>query len=244
MSSINTESFTLPAGARPLIERLAEEPFALEFSGQGYAWLPTLRAQTAAHATVAGYVTQAAAVLEPLADELAPFFPHGFDPLTWARESAPGDPTDAAVSTPGILVTQIAVLEQLAAQGLDISRAVARLGHSQGTLATFVADGSMKPEHAIALAQLIGAALTRTARAEGLLRTAENAPMLSVQGATREQLEAAGATIGLRNGHKNFVIVGADNTAVRARLEKAAARSAKAHENKERGGAAFAPKFT
>lgn len=244
MSSINTESFTLPAGARPLIERLAEEPFALEFSGQGYAWLPTLRAQTAAHATVAGYVTQAAAVLEPLADELAPFFPHGFDPLTWARESAPGDPTDAAVSTPGILVTQIAVLEQLAAQGLDISRAVARLGHSQGTLATFVADGSMQPEHAIALAQLIGAALTRTARAEGLLRTADNAPMLSVKGATRAQLEAAGATIGLRNGHKNFVIVGADNTAVRARLEKAAARSAQAHENKERGGAVFAPKFT
>ena len=39
-----------------LVNRLDAEPFALSFSGQGYAWLPNLQAEE---------------VLEPLADDLA-----------------------------------------------------------------------------------------------------------------------------------------------------------------------------
>ncbi|WP_276623002.1 type I polyketide synthase [Corynebacterium flavescens] len=250
MRTGNTDFITPATPSERLIERLDREPFALSFSGQGYAWLPGLRETLAGGvgAQMARHLEDAQQILEPVAADIAAQFPHGFEPLRWAE--AAEDPsfelTDAAISTPGILTAQVALLESLRAQGLDPAAAVASLGHSQGALATYVAQGEAGAGEVIALAQLIGAAITRTARIHGLVRTAAGAPMAAVSGATRQQLEEAGATIGLCNGRDSFVIVGTpeDNAAVRRGLERLAAADAKAIEAKLRGGKAFAPRFS
>lgn len=185
-------------------------PYALSFSGQGYAWLPTLREALAAgvRPQLAAYLADAEEILAPLGDALLPASPHGFAPLTWA-EAEPGVALSApALSTPGILCAQLAVLESVRAQGLDISNAVLSLGHSQGVLAAAVASGRATPGETLALARLIGAALTTTARIHGLVRTAQGAPMVAVDGATQEQLHELGAHIGLINGRERSVIVG------------------------------------
>ena len=246
-----TTTITQPLSTgKRLVNRLDAEPFALSFSGQGYAWLPNLQASIAAGAgtRLAGHLKQAEEILEPLADDLAAAFPHGFAPLEWA--AAGNSPrinlADSAISTPGIVTAQVGVLEALAAQGLDVSQAVAAIGHSQGTLSTFVATGRAAAGEVIALAQLIGAAITRTARTHGLVRNAEGFPMVAVSGATQEQIEKAGGRIGLRNGRDKFIIVGtpAEVTAVQGRLEAAASKDAKLVESKQRGGAPFAPRFS
>ena len=185
-------------------------PYALSFSGQGFAWLPTLREELAAgvRPQIAAYLADAEEILAPLSDALLPASPHGFAPLTWA-ESEPGFALSApAVSTPGILCAQLAVLESVRAQGLDPSDAVLSLGHSQGVLAATVTSGRATPGEALAIARLIGAALTTTARIHGLVRTAQGAPMVAVEGATQEQLHDLGAYIGLINGRERSVIVG------------------------------------
>ncbi len=226
-----------------LIDGLGD--FALTFSGQGYPWLPTLREQLAAGSAIGRDVEAALKLLAPLGDELAGFLPHGFDPVAWARSGAPAglDAAAAAVSTPGIVTAQLALLEVLRAQGLPAPRQA--LGHSQGVLATYAALGKANAAEVIAQALLIGAAITKWARIHGLVRTAQGAPMVAVSGASRAQLEAAGATIGLCNGHRNFVIVGAPGEldAVRAKLEAAAAAEQRAVELKQRGGTPLSPVF-
>lgn len=198
-------------------------PYALSFSGQGYAWLPTLREALAAgvRPQLAAYLADAEEILAPLGDALLPASPHGFAPLTWA-EAEPGVALSApALSTPGILCAQLAVLESVRAQGLDISNAVLSLGHSQGVLAAAVASGRATPGETLALARLIGAALTTTARIHGLVRTAQGAPMVAVDGATREQLHELGAHIGLINGRERSVIVGTPEELARVRRSMA-----------------------
>lgn len=115
-----TTSITQPLSTgKRLVNRLDAEPFALSFSGQGYAWLPNLQASIAAGAgtRLAGHLKQAEEILEPLADDLAAAFPHGFAPLEWA--AAANSPrinlADSAISTPGIVTAQVGVLEALAA---------------------------------------------------------------------------------------------------------------------------------
>lgn len=249
MKTGTTDLITPLNSSERLIERLGREPFALSFSGQGYAWLPELREALAdgVGAQMTQHLADVARILEPVAADIAAQFPHGFHPLEWAE--AVEDPSfalsDSAVSTPGIVVAQIALLESLHAQGLAPTAAVDFIGHSQGVLATFVARGEATAAEVIALAQLIGAAITRTARIHGLVRTAAGSPMVAVSGVSRKQLEEAGATIGLRNGRDAFVIVGTpeENAAVRGRLEKLATADAKAVEAKLRGGKPFAPRF-
>ncbi|WP_084559804.1 type I polyketide synthase [Corynebacterium phocae] len=228
------------------MERFATEPFALTFAGQGYPWLETLAQHHTVHAQVEDHVDKAAELLTPLADELAPFFPQGFAPIQWAHGERPAGLSEAAVSTPGIVVAQVAVLEALKAQGLDLTRAVACEGHSQGALGAVVAAGRAPASEVIALAQLIGAAAASTARQHGLIRTTRGCPMVLVRGVSLERLEKAGATVGLRNGRDAFVIVGTPTEVARvcAELESQAAREAKERENHTRGGAVFAPSFT
>ncbi|WP_165009622.1 type I polyketide synthase [Corynebacterium lizhenjunii] len=212
------------ADAPRLVDQLASAPFALVFSGQGYAWLPTLAAHlpaTAVAAAVNNAVGGAAQLLAPLAQDLAPFFPHGFDPVAWTRQQPAGiDLSASAVSTPGIVVAQLAVVESLRAQGLPVDDAAVVLGHSQGQLATGLVRGQ-DPAQVVAVAQLIGAAITRVSREHALVRTAAGAPMVAVRGASREELEAAGGRVGLRNGQRQFVLVGTpqENAAVRRQLE-------------------------
>ena len=248
-------------GTDRLINRFDREPFALAFSGQGFDWLKTLRAAVAAGVgnAVTSLVDGAAAKLAPVADELAGTRPHGFDPVTWARaeENPAFDTAQAAISVPGIFAAQLAVLESLDRQGLELDKAVASVGHSQGKLGTLLLEGQAESDDLLAIAQLIGAAMTRTARITGLIQQGEASPMVSVIGITREQLQQAidhacaevpeelRPVIGLRNTRDTFVMVGRpqDLQAVEELLGKFAKRDAKAIENKERGGEPFNPRF-
>ncbi|MGP6174433.1 fatty acid synthase subunit beta domain-containing protein [Corynebacterium sp. A21] len=249
-------------GLDRLINRFDSEPFALAFAGQGYDWLKTLRVAVAAGSgsLVAAVVEEAAQKLVAVADELAGTRPHGFDPVTWAREETdPGfDTAQAAISVPGIFTSQLATGESLKRQGLDLSQAVAAIGHSQGVLGAAWQQERGTAAEVMAIAELIGAAITRTSRITGLIQQGDSAPMIAISGITREQLEAVIAAVcaevpeeirpvvGLRNGREAFVLVGRphDNENVIAALSKLAARDAKKIENKERGGQPFAPKFS
>ena len=234
-----------------LINRLENESFALTFAGQGYDWRASLTAALAAGvgSTVSADLAEAEELLAPVADALAAARPHGFDPVGWATEAPSGiDTQAAAVSVPGILAAQTATAESLRRQGLHLTGAVAVAGHSQGALAAYLAEGRATAAQLLAIAQLIGAAGARAARAAGLVRAGESSPMVSLAGASRERVEeaiaAAGLTdecvVGLLNGREHVVLVGApaDNERVVAALEAAAAKTAKAIEAKRRGGAA------
>ncbi|AGF73303.1 type I polyketide synthase [Corynebacterium halotolerans] len=245
-----------------LINRFDREPFALAFAGQGYDWLKTLRASVAAGvgSAIDGLVARAATTLEPVTDELAGTRPFGFDPVTWARsEDAPSfDTAQAAVSVPGILTSQLATCESLKNQGLNLDEAVAAIGHSQGVLGAFAVQGRAEAADLLAIAQLIGSAITRTSRMTGLIQQGGQMPMVAISGITAEQLQQAidrvcaevpqeiRPVVGLRNARDNFVLVGRphDNAAVIDALRKLADRDAKAVENKERGGTPFNPRFS
>src|SRR5699024_12531682 len=116
--------------------------------------------------------------------------------------------------------------------------------YSQGALATHMSSGRAGAAEVLAVAQLAGLAISTTARATGLIRTAAGSPMVSIAGITREQLEKVlaktevGSVIGLQNNRNTFVIVGTpeDNKKVIEVVEKLAEKDARAIENKERGG--------
>ncbi|MCK2201588.1 type I polyketide synthase [Corynebacterium callunae] len=249
-------------GASRLINRFDQEPFAFVFAGQGYDWLKTLRTAVSAGAgqNVKEIVERAEKLLAPVADELAGTFPFGFDPLTWANSAeAPNfDSAQSAISVPGIFVSQIATLDSLEAQRLDVEQAVATIGHSQGVLGVHLLKDPTRADELVALAQLIGAAISRTARMTGLIAQGESAPMIAIAGIKKEQLEKAIAqataevpeeirpVIGLRNARDSYVLVGRpdDNARVIAVLNAMAAKDQKAIENKQRGGSAFAPRIS
>ncbi|WP_080796452.1 type I polyketide synthase [Corynebacterium pacaense] len=244
-----------------LIDRFDREPFAFAFSGQGFDWLKTLRDAVAAGSggNVSGIVGRAGRLLTPVADELAGTFPFGFSPVEWAgaAEAPAFDTSQSAVSVPGIFVSQIATLDSLELQHLDVDRAVAAIGHSQGVLGVHLLRDVTRADELLALAQLIGAAITHTARMTGLIARGEHSPMVSISGISREQLQdAIDATcsdvpeeirpvVGLRNARDAYVLVGRpdDNARVSDALTVAAAADAAAVQNKLRGGKPFAPRI-
>lgn len=135
-------------GSRALADRLkAGEPYVVAFGGQGSAWLETLEelvSSAGLEADLATLVCEVELLLEPVAKELVVVRPIGFEPLQWVRallaeDLVPSDKhlTSAAVSVPGVLLTQIAVGRALARQGMDLiaTPPVGIVGHSQGVLA-------------------------------------------------------------------------------------------------------------
>ncbi len=249
-------------GASRLINRFGQEPFAFAFAGQGYDWLKTLRAAVAAGAgtNVSDIVERANALLAPVADDLIGTLPFGFDPVAWANNSEDPafDTAQSAVSVPGIFVSQIATLDSLEAQRLDVDQAVSSIGHSQGVLGVHLLNDATRADELVAIAQLIGAAITRTARMTGLIAQGDNMPMLSIAGISREQLQQAidaacaevpaeiRPVISLRNSRDSYVLVGRpdDNARVVKVIEAMAAKDKKAIEDKLRGGSAFSPRIT
>jgi len=155
-----------------LVDRLtAGEPYAVAFGGQGSAWLETLEelvSSAGIEPDLSTLVGEVSLLLEPVAKELVVVRPIGFEPLTWVRSLAAEDPvpsekhlTSAAVSIPGVLLTQIAAVRALARQGMDLNATppVAVAGHSQGVLAVeALKAGGSRDVELLALAQLIGAA--------------------------------------------------------------------------------------
>ena len=260
------------AGTQALVDRLnTGEPYAVAFGGQGNsAWLANLEelvTMAGIESELANVVGEAELLLEPVAHELVVVRPIGFEPLRWVRQLAADEPvpaarhlTSAAVSLPGVLLSQIAAIRALTRQGLDFSAAppVAVAGHSQGVLAVEALEtGGAKDVELLALAQLIGAAGTLVARRRGIVALGERPPMVSVTNADPERISellaefatdvrtVAPPVLSIRNGRRSVVITGTPEQLSRFELycEQIADAEAAQRKNKLRGGAAFAPNF-
>jgi fatty acid synthase len=254
-----------------LVDRLtAGEPYAVAFGGQGSAWLETLEELVSSAgieselATLAG---EADLLLEPVARELVVVRPIGFEPLRWVRalaaeEAVPSAKqlTSAAVSVPGVLLSQIAAVRALKRQGMDLTEhpPVAVAGHSQGVLAVAALKArGVQDVQLLALAQLIGAAGTLVARRRGISVLGDKPPMVSVTNADPERIYALleefsqdvrtvlPPVLSIRNGRRSVVITGTPEQLSRFELycQQIAEKEEAERKSKLRGGAVFAPVF-
>ncbi|MGI9123438.1 MAG: 3-oxoacyl-ACP synthase, partial [Mycobacterium sp.] len=260
------------AAHQALVDRLnAGEPYAVAFGGQGSSsWLANLEelvTSAGIESELARIAGEADLLLEPVTDELVVVRPIGFDPLRWVRALAAEEPvpaahqlTSAAVSLPGVLLTQIAAIRALGRQGLDFAAVppVASAGHSQGVLAVEAlrAQGARDVE-LLALAQLIGAAGTLVARRRGIFALGDRPPMVSVTNADPERIAGLldefaqdvrtvqPPALSIRNGRRSVVITGTPEQLSRFELycTQIADREAAERKNKLRGGAVFSPVF-
>jgi fatty acid synthase len=257
--------------AHALVDRLsAGEPYAVAFGGQGSAWLETLEdlvSSAGIEAELATLAGEAELLLEPVAAELVVVRPIGFEPLQWVRALAAEEPvptdkqlTSAAVSVPGVLLTQIAAVRALARQGMDLvaTPPVAVAGHSQGVLGVqALAAKGAKDVELLALAQLIGAAGTLVARRRGITGLGDRPPMVSVTNADPERIyelleefssdvrTVLPPVLSIRNGRRSVVITGTPEQLSRFELycTQIAEKEEAERKNKVRGGAVFAPVF-
>ncbi|MEV0367118.1 fatty acid synthase subunit beta domain-containing protein [Nocardia fusca] len=261
----------------PLLDRLREgTPYALAFGGQGASWLGELAEigrDAALEPELTALVNEAAALLGPVADQLLVVRPVGFDPVAWMLEDDLADEdTDtsdappervlrsAAVSMPGVLLTQLAALRALRLQGLDPAEIapVAVVGHSQGLLAAAAvrAAGAQDAE-ILAIAQLVGAAAGLVARRRGLMPVGERSSMVAVSNVDPDELRAvlaevsagvdpmAAAVLSIRNGRRRVVLSGTPDELrrVQQRCAQLHAEQDRERSAKQRGGAVFAPVF-
>ena len=164
-----------------------------------------------------------------------------------------------------MLLTQLATLDQLRDEGLDLAAIgpVAAVGHSQGILGVAAFAGRRDGRRAataatsssLAIARLIGAAGTIAGRRAGLVphgQQHDQTPMLAVTGATPAELEdlLVAATSGQDapaiaavNGPRRVVVSGSPAALrrFRAAIDKRADADAAELEAKTRGGRAFRP---
>ncbi|MBV9350142.1 MAG: DUF1729 domain-containing protein, partial [Mycobacterium sp.] len=257
--------------ADALVDRLtAGEPYAVAFGGQGSAWLETLEelvSSAGIESELATLVGEVDLLLEPVAKELVVVRPIGFEPLRWVRALAAEDPvpsakqlTSAAVSVPGVLLTQIAAVRALARQGMDLTATapVAVVGHSQGVLGVeSLKSAGAQDIQLLALAQLIGAAGTLVARRRGISVLGDRPPMVSVSNADPERIyrlleefsqdvrTVLPPVLSIRNGRRAVVITGTAEQLSRFELycKQISEKEEADRRNKVRGGDIFAPVF-
>lgn len=251
------------------LNRLTIEPHALAFAGQSTPWPVALADQTtdpSLDETLRGHVAAANRLLAPAAADLLattgrPVDLFGFTPNP-ARLSAA---SDATASVEGVALTQLGALLDLEHLGYSVAAAkpVAVLGHSQGVLAVHMtraieAAGSIEAagktlDEILAVAALIGAAGTRRVRELGLNpKYGEASPMLSVKGATREQVEALVKRVNNARGPISIAVTNSDNhhvlsgypedlAALALEAEREHKHQAKLREQKLHGGTVFNP---
>ena len=251
------------------LNRLTTEPHALAFAGQSTPWPVALADQTtdpSLDEALRGHVAAANRLLAPAAADLLattgrPVDLFGFTPNP-ARLSAAAD---ATASVEGVALTQLGALLDLEHLGYSVAAAkpVAVLGHSQGVLAVHMARaieaaGSIEAAGAtldeiLAVAALIGAAGTRRVRELGLNpKYGEASPMLSVKGATREQVEALVKRVNNARGPISIAVTNSDNhhvlsgypedlAALALEAEREHKHQAKLREQKLHGGTVFNP---
>ena len=251
------------------LNRLTTEPHALAFAGQSAPWPVALADQTtdpSLDEALRGHVAAANRLLTPAAADLLattgrPVDLFGFTPNP-ARLSAAAD---ATASVEGVALTQLGALLDLEHLGYSVAQAkpVAVLGHSQGVLAVHMtraieAAGSIEAagktlDEILAVAALIGAAGTRRVRELGLNpKYGEASPMLSVKGATREQVEALVKRVNNARGPISIAVTNSDNhhvlsgypedlAAFAFETEREHQHQAKLREQKLHGGTVFNP---
>ena len=242
--------------------------FAVTFGGQGASWwenLQNLYAEQRNDEQLARLITAAAALIQPVATETVASLPRPFTPDAWLAEDISLSPTDlssVSLSIPGVLLTQLATMDALAAEGLDLTQTApaAAMGHSQGILGVAALASRREQRYAdpidgdaevLALAQLIGAAATIVGRRVGLIPNGHS-PMVAITGADRAELEslteqASSATdrvvISAINGPRRLVVTGTHTAIARLLklIEARAAESKTAVEDKLTGGRVFDP---
>ncbi|ORA52118.1 3-oxoacyl-ACP synthase [Mycolicibacterium chubuense] len=259
------------AGAHALVDRLhAGEPYAVAFGGQGGPWLENLEElvnSAGIESEISQLVAEAELLLEPLARELVVVRPIGFEPMKWIRALAADEPlpalkdlTTAAISGPGILLTQMAAQRALKRQGLDLAGhpPVAIAGHSQGVTAVeSLKAGGARDAELLAIGQLIGAAGSLVSRRRGMVGRGDKSPMVSVTNVDPARMAelldefaqdvrtVLAPALSIRNGRRSVVITGTPEQLARFELycEKITEREEAERKNKTRGGAIFRPVF-
>lgn len=254
-----------------LVDRLnAGEPYAVAFGGQGGAWLENLEelvSSAGIESELNEIVGEAELLLEPVAREMVVVRPIGFEPMKWVRALAAEEPLPApkqlitaAISGPGILLTQMAATRALIRQGLDLYNTppVAMAGHSQGVVGceSLRAHGT-KDAELLAILQLMGAAGSLISRRRGMVGRGDKSPMVSVTNVDpdriAELLEEFSSDVrtvlppvlSIRNGRRSVVITGTPEQLGRFELycSKITEKEEAERKNKIRGGAVFAPQF-
>ncbi len=261
-----THDHATPEQGLTLADRLTEgEEFAVTFGGQGADWFATLSELANEHADtsrVAHLVEESGRLVAPVAAELAAALPRPFEPQLWlTAENAPtrADTAVPALCMPGVLLSQLATLDLLTDEGLDLIRTapIASVGHSQGIIGVAALAGRREDNGAsdvqlMAIARLIGAAASIVGRRAGLVPHGEDSPMLAISGATLAEVrdlvaqvseDGDAATVAAINGPRRVVVSGTTDALRRLRtaIEKRAAADAAEIEAKTRGGRAFAP---
>ncbi|MHB2252244.1 fatty acid synthase subunit beta domain-containing protein [Corynebacterium aurimucosum] len=215
---------------------------AVLFAGQGSDWQGFIAtaAQTAAAAdTLRETLAQARSLTGPAARTIASTCPGSLERLeqliAGSTESSPLDALPA-VSIPGIVLGQIAAIEQLRDLGVDIDECA---GHSQGSLGTMAVD---KPAQALALAILMGTA------ASAVNGSDPRSQMLSIRGLERsfvvEHLHGT-AAIAVVNGRRHFALSGSpdDLAATRTAIEEAVKAFNAELDKRTIGGDELSPRF-
>ncbi len=254
-----------------VVDRLSVgEPYAVAFGGQGGAWLENLEelvSSAGIESELNEIVGEAELLLEPLARELVVVRPIGFEPMQWVRALAAEEPlpatkqlTSAALSFPGILLTQMAAIRALTRQGLDLTGTppVAMAGHSQGVLGVeSLKAGGARDVELLAMAQLIGAAGSLVSRRCGMVVRGGKSPMVSVTNADPDRIAelldefaqdvrtVLPPVLSIRNGRRAVVITGTPEQLSRFELycQQITEKEEAERKNKLRGGDVFRPVF-
>jgi fatty acid synthase len=242
-------------------EKLNGSNYALLFGGQATPWRSVLQEllTPALQDDLQDILVRSSQQLEPIQNELIVIHPRKVDYFGESSSEKYSD-SDAYVSLPGIMLAQLATLKQFAST-LDFKSAppVSVQGHSQGILALELVNALKKEEpeaketivQALALAQMIGAAGSRTSASLGILPAANATPMLSVKGANRESVQKVIAhvqdslklsvSIAVKNDENHFILSGvpSDLEVVWQSFEVAVEKSKKLLEKKLTGGSPF-----